>query len=247
MSLVTPKPAAEFSALAITKSTSWWRRAAQALAQQLAPRLADDVADEQDPHAAGLTLRSVTATTWARAAALRQLGQQDRQLAGIAASRVAPGTSNAPVSRTARAKRPNSRSIRWNLVSSARTRAGAFSPATIRTPVLNRIRRLGRDTRGVHDDFDCCRRSRRRRGPGGRRRRGPGDPARGRRPGRRTARGCRRRARGDSPGRMKVNWATAAPIIASQTGRSKRQAFIFLSSLCIDELNMSVLQLRKHA
>ena len=52
MSFVMPKPAAAFSALAITRSTPWCSTsAAQPLAHQLAAGAADDVADEQDVHA----------------------------------------------------------------------------------------------------------------------------------------------------------------------------------------------------
>ena len=46
-----PKPAAEFSALAMTKSMLMVvDERAQAAPHELAPGLADDVADEQDAH-----------------------------------------------------------------------------------------------------------------------------------------------------------------------------------------------------
>ena len=54
MSLVTPKPAAAFSALAIVEIDAvMFDERAKALAYQLASGAPDDVSDEQDVHAGG--------------------------------------------------------------------------------------------------------------------------------------------------------------------------------------------------
>ena len=75
MSLVTPNPAAEFSALAITNSTPWCvDETLQPLAQELAARTSDDVADEKEPHAGGVS-EVVTGTRCARPRRSRSFGR----------------------------------------------------------------------------------------------------------------------------------------------------------------------------
>ena len=54
-----PKPAAAFSALAMTRSIAWWStRAAEALADELAAGPADDVANKKDAHVTGTESRT---------------------------------------------------------------------------------------------------------------------------------------------------------------------------------------------
>src|SRR4029450_60573 len=80
-------------------------------AQQLASGTPDDVADEEQPHAAGLS-GVVTGTRWARPRRSSSLGSTTVSSPDRSVAR-ARARSNAPVRRTARAKRPKSRSTRW--------------------------------------------------------------------------------------------------------------------------------------
>ena len=93
MSPVTPKPAAEFSTLAMTKSIdSLLDERGHGAARDLASGLAEDVADEQDPH--GQSVRTGI-RIW-RAAALLDARQHARAARRRAAWRRHAPASKAP-------------------------------------------------------------------------------------------------------------------------------------------------------
>src|SRR5690606_3325396 len=77
--------------------------------QQLASGASDDVSDEEQLHCAP---PRVTAMRWAWPRRSRSLGSTTMSSPSRTVA-VARGMSKAPVRRTARAKRPNSRSTRW--------------------------------------------------------------------------------------------------------------------------------------
>ena len=138
MSRVMPKPAAAFSALAITKSmSSPHQHGAKALAQKLSTRAADDVADEEQLHA-GPGPGVVTAIRWPwprRSMTFRQVHHSSPLLSDARAAEM----SKAPVSRHGPGEAPE-----LPLDEMERVLAGlgsrAFSPTMTSTPARTKTR-----------------------------------------------------------------------------------------------------------
>ena len=124
MSPVTPKPAAEFSTLAMTKSidVALDERGHRA-ARDLAPGLAEDVADEEDAHRVMSAPRRECGSRAPRRSSMR--GRTTRSSPSRERRLGAAGVEGA-VDATARANRPKARSARWNAASPCSHAAGSF-------------------------------------------------------------------------------------------------------------------------
>ena len=125
----------------------------QPLAQELAAGPADDVADEEQPHAAGASGRGDGHAVGA-AAALEQLGQDHRELARRAAW-PAPARRRRRRSGARRGRSARNRAPPGDRRHPAASGSGAFSPATMTTPFRNSTRSAARrHAAGVHDQLD---------------------------------------------------------------------------------------------
>ena len=115
-----PKPAAAFSALAMTRSI-WWcsTSAGEAAPDELAPGPADDVADEEDAHHDGPAMiaidrerSAVDGDLIARPRRSAIFGTEMRSSPSTSVRARAGGVARRAPSRTTRAKRPKPRSTR---------------------------------------------------------------------------------------------------------------------------------------